>query len=112
MTDSRYTQIRERLVLARKEAGLSQMQAAHLLNMAHSAALSAYENGKREFTIPDLLRMCDVYMCSPCWVITGINPHFGEIEIQKVLDNAIEKGFPMEEADSIIRTLEMLNHGE
>lgn len=73
-------QILNRLVDARKAAGLSQTQAAKLLGYSNASSLSQIESDYRE-TEPNLstfLKMCEVYDVSPVWALTGKNPDFDE----------------------------------
>lgn len=72
---ARVETILERLVAARKNAGLSQGQVAQMLNMVASS-VSHYESGLRGIDLPVLLRLCDIYDVSPAWVVTGSNPNF------------------------------------
>lgn len=73
--EQRVATILERLITARKNARLSQSQAARLLGVAGST-LSHYEAGLRGIDLPVLLRLCEIYDVSPAWVMTGSNPHF------------------------------------
>lgn len=64
-----------RLVIARKQAGLTQAQAAQKLGLAHSS-MSHYESSLRGIDLPLLLQLCDIYDVSPAWVLMGSNPNF------------------------------------
>lgn len=75
-TDNRLDNILERLIDARKAAGLSQTQAARLLGLGNASSLSVYEIGRSVPNLDMFLRMCDTYGCSPVWALTGINPDF------------------------------------
>ena len=78
MTKTR--QIIDRLIEARKAAGLSQTQAAKLLGYSNASSLSQIESDYRE-TEPNLstfLKMCEIYDVSPVWALTGTNPDFDE----------------------------------
>ncbi len=72
--------ILDRLIEARKAAGLSQSQAAKLLGYAAASSLSQLEGDYRdsEPNISMFLKMCEVYDISPVWALTGINPDFDE----------------------------------
>lgn len=72
---ARVSSILERLVTARKNAGLSQGQVAQMLNMV-SSSISHYESGLRGIDLPLLLKLCDIYDVSAAWVVTGSNPNF------------------------------------
>lgn len=70
----------DRLVEARKAAGLSQTQAAKLLGYSAASSLSQIETDNRD-SEPNLtmfLKMCEVYDISPVWALTGVNPDFDE----------------------------------
>lgn len=72
--------ILDRLIEARKAAGLSQTQAALQLGFTAASTLSQIEGDYRdtEPKISLLLRMCEVYDVSIVWVMTGTNPDFDE----------------------------------
>lgn len=73
-------QIINRLIEARKAAGLSQTQAAKLLGYSAASSLSQLEGDYRD-SEPNLsmfLKMCEVYEISPVWALTGVNPDFDE----------------------------------
>lgn len=73
-------QIIERLIEARKAAGLSQTQAAKLLGYSAASSLSQLETEARgsEPNLSMFLKMCEVYDISPVWALTGLNPDFDE----------------------------------
>lgn len=78
--ESKVRQILDRLIEARKAAGLSQTQAAKLLGYSAASSLSQLETDNRgsEPNLTMLLKMCDVYDVSVVWVLTGTNPDFDE----------------------------------
>lgn len=73
----RLDQIRERLAIARKQAGLSQSQLAKFMGYIGTAStISDIESGKNTLSVEHLLRYavwCDV---SEVWLLTGTNPDF------------------------------------
>ena len=77
----------ERLVQARKAAGLTQTQAAKLIGLATASSLSEYElsNAATEPTLTRFLKMCEVYGVSPVWALTGVNPDFDERRIDQMI---------------------------
>lgn len=78
--------ILKRLARAREQAGLSQSQAAKLIDMASGSAISHYESGARELSVVTLLELCRIYDVSPAWALTGVNPSFTEEQRQAVID--------------------------
>lgn len=78
--EDKVRQILDRLIEARKAAGLSQTQAAKLLGYTAASTLSQIEGDFRdtEPKISMLLKMCEVYDVSIIWVLTGTNPDFDE----------------------------------
>lgn len=72
---ARVQSINERLVIARKNAGLTQGQVAEKLRVVAST-ISHYESGLRGVDLPTLLMLCDLYDVSVAWVMTGSNPNF------------------------------------
>lgn len=78
--------IMNRLIEARKAAGLTQTQAAKLLGYTAASTLSQIEGDYRK-TEPNLstfLKMCEVYQVSPVWALTGVNPDFDEDAFDEV----------------------------
>lgn len=70
-------QILDRLIKARKAAGLSQGQVAKLLGLSGTASsVSQWERGGRGLDIQRLIELCDLYGVSVVWVISGRNPEF------------------------------------
>lgn len=73
-------EIIDRLIKARKGAGLSQTQAAKLLGYSGASSLSQIETNNRD-SEPNLtmfLKMCEIYDISPVWALAGVNPDFDE----------------------------------
>lgn len=60
----------ERLKRARKDAGLTQRQAANLLSMKFTD-VSMCEAGALEFTDEQVTAFCKIYEVSKTWVLTG-----------------------------------------
>jgi transcriptional regulator with XRE-family HTH domain len=65
----------ERLVIARKNAGLTQKQAAKLLGV-HAVSVARWETEARGIEMHLFLQLCHMYDASPAWVLTGKNPDF------------------------------------
>lgn len=78
----------KRLAMARKEAGLSQGQAARLLGWETGAAVSHIETGNRRLTMSVFLHMCAAYGVSTTWALTGINPFFDPRKIIEAIGEA------------------------
>lgn len=78
--ETKVRQILDRLIEARKGAGLSQGQAAKLLGYSAASSLSQLETDNRgsEPNLTMLLKMCEAYDVSIVWVMTGVNPDFDE----------------------------------
>lgn len=68
-------EILERLVTARKAAGLSLSQVAHLTGQSRPA-LECIESGAMPLDMELYLKLCDLYGASEIWVLTGVNPYF------------------------------------
>jgi len=69
-------EIIDRLVLARKNAGLTQTEAALMVGLSCASSLSQYESGSRK-SVPTLtlfLKLCTVYEIDPVWALTGVDP--------------------------------------
>jgi len=104
MTKTR--EIINRLVSARKVAGLSQTEAAKLLGYTNASSLSAIESDYRD-TEPSLsmfLKMCEIYNVSPIWALSGKKPDFNEREIQmlKQISNSLTLISELEELRKIL----------
>lgn len=79
--EQQIAEIKARLVLARKRAGLSQGQAAKLVGMNAASSLSQHENDRSTPTLELFLKLCKVYGISPVWALTGVNPDFDATDI-------------------------------
>lgn len=81
--------IMDRLIEARKAAGLNQTQAARLLGFSSASTLSQYESDYRstEPTLSMFLLMCEIYGVSTVWAITGHNPDFDEESFNHMVAN-------------------------
>lgn len=85
--DMQASQIVQRLVEARKRAGLTQGQVAKLAGYAGGASsFQNYESGKTALTMPLFLNLCTVYGVSPVWALTGMNPEFDHEEAKRLLN--------------------------
>lgn len=70
--------IMERLIDARKGAGLSQSQAAKLLDITQTTLSAIERNRNLGTSLSMFLKMCEIYDISPVWALTGHNPDFDE----------------------------------
>ncbi len=109
MTTAR--QILDRLIDARKAAGLSQTQAAKLLGYSAPSSLSQIEGDYRD-SEPNLtmfLKMCEIYDVSPVWALTGVNPDFDESAFNELTQftNAAIEGIA-----NLKETLKRLNYSK
>ena len=93
-----YAQILERLIKARKNAGLSQGQVGVMIGMSTSG-FSDIERGKNPLYVERLLLLVDIYGVSIEWVMTGVNPYF---DPQTILD---ARGRMTEDMDKILDLL-------
>ena len=75
--NQRLDAIRERLTIARKQAGLSQKQLARLMGYGgFSSTISNLENGERGLKVEHLLQYSELCDVSEVWLLTGVNPNF------------------------------------
>ncbi len=88
--DQQIAGIKERLILARKRAGLSQGQAAQMVGLGAASSLAQHEVGRSVPTLTLFLRLCEVYGVSPIWALTGVNPEFDATEILRAASGAAE----------------------
>lgn len=65
--DTKKAAIASRLVLARKQAGLTQGQVAEMLNLSRPS-VSEFEAGRRNVTATELSRLADMYGVSTTWL--------------------------------------------
>ncbi|MFA5377871.1 MAG: helix-turn-helix transcriptional regulator [Dehalococcoidia bacterium] len=86
--DQQIVKIKARLTLARKQAGLSQSQAAQLLSLKGASSFTDYESGTFAPALDKFLRLCEIYGVSPVWALTGVNPDFDATEILQVANGA------------------------
>lgn len=96
----------ERLKRARVLAGLSQAQAAKLLDMDSSSTISHYESGLRTLSVETLLRLCEIYGASEVWVLSGVNPDF---DPSPVFEAAERMRVATKDVDAILETLEIVS---
>lgn len=102
---SQYEQIIERLILARKTAGLSQSQVGKLCGYS-IMWLSDIECRKTHMTVETLLQLVSVYDVSIEWVMTGVNPYF---DPQKLMEHAERLG---EDAGAILQLFTILDNNK
>lgn len=75
-------EIGQRLKEARKLAGLSQAQAAHVLGI-HRPSVSEIEAGNRRISAEELSELCETYDVAPDWVL-GRSPETLDIDDPKL----------------------------
>jgi transcriptional regulator with XRE-family HTH domain len=80
--------ILDRLIKARKNAGLSQGQVVLMLELAAASSFTGIEAGTSALTLKRFLRLCEIYNIDPTWAITGINPKFDPQVIVDVVSKA------------------------
>lgn len=68
--DIKTLDILDRLVIARKNAGLTQVQAGKLLGVT-DRTMSNYETGRTKLLVSIFLEMCEAYEVDICWALTG-----------------------------------------
>lgn len=102
--DSRLSAILERLAHARTHAGLTQSQAAKLMQLESGSSISQYEGGLRKVTLETFLRMCELYGASEMWILTGVNPDF---DPQPAIEALERMKASREDVDKILETLSM-----
>jgi transcriptional regulator with XRE-family HTH domain len=94
--------ILQRLVKARKNAGLSQSQAARLVGLSSASSFSPIEDGTIAITLKRFLTLCDIYDIDLTWALTGVNPHV-DVEALKTLTSRVWS--TQEEIESLIELL-------
>lgn len=80
----------QRLIKARKQAGLSQSQVAKLLGYDSHASIVAMERGERKLTVERMYRLAKIYNVDRVWLITGENPNFDRGAFNKIRTKAQE----------------------
>lgn len=105
--DERYAKILARLAAARKSAGLSQGQLGKLLGGLTSSAICDIEKGRNPLAVDRLLQICDLCFVSVEWVMTGINPNFGDAKRQEVIDALSKTKIAAEDLHRLLDDLEM-----
>ena len=93
--------ISERLKLAREFAGLSQVQAAKLLDVSRPA-ISEIEASRRNVTSAELVQFCDIYDVDVNWLLGEVDSDNDDVdskiqlaarEISKMSDSDKDKLF-------------------
>ena len=69
-------ELKDRIALARKQAGLSQEQLGERLGVSRQA-VSKWESGQANPDVDYLARMCDVLKISSDWLLLGREPESG-----------------------------------
>jgi transcriptional regulator with XRE-family HTH domain len=95
----------ERLVTARKNAGLSQSQVAKMIGLAGASGFSQVEDGTNALTLDRFMTLCDIYDIDLTWALTGVNPHV-DVEALKTLAGRVWS--TQEEVESLIELITSL----
>ncbi len=74
-------QIAERLKLARELSGLSQAQAATILNFSRPT-ISEIEQGRRNVSGTELIQFSDIYDVDVNWILSGAEDEYANSKIQ------------------------------
>lgn len=91
----------DRIIRARTDAGLSQLQAARLLGISN-VTLSRYEAGARTMPRHRLDRMAQVYGVSVEWLLEG-KPSLSDAQAEAIRERL--KGIPQDAVDKAIALL-------
>jgi transcriptional regulator with XRE-family HTH domain len=67
-TSDRYTSLREALIAARREKGLTQSEVAERLGKAQSF-VSKYESGERRLDVIEFIEVCQILGIKPASII-------------------------------------------
>jgi transcriptional regulator with XRE-family HTH domain len=81
-------EIKARLTIARKQAGLSQAQAAQMIGLKGASSFTDYEDGWFAPALDKFLQLCEIYGVSPVWALTGVNPDFDFSEVKDIVDRS------------------------
>lgn len=97
-----YKAVLLRLISARENAGLSQSQAAKLMDLSREQ-LKMMEEGSSSLSLEQFLTMAETYEVNRSWLIGGVNPSFDPAPVIEAL------GDEHEDLASILDTLEMIS---
>jgi len=98
--------ILDRLIVARKAAGLSQGQVSKILGRANGITVSHIETGRDRLTMELFLELCQIYHCSEVWALTGVNPNFDPQPIIEIL------GEHYADLDKVLSLMTMMKSGD
>lgn len=79
-------EIMQRLAIARKEAGLTQSQAARLIGVSSRTITHWESQSKRWPPLNTFIKMCELYGVNIVWVMTGTNPDLDPAPTMQLLD--------------------------
>jgi transcriptional regulator with XRE-family HTH domain len=96
----------ERLKWAREQAGLSQTQAARLLNGSRSN-IWRWETGNPEMSADTLRRVAEIYDVSTDWLLTG-KGGLSDDELELMSIQAARTNIAAEDFDKLISLLQSL----
>lgn len=96
----------ERLKQAREQAGLSQTQAARLLNGSRSN-IWRWETGNPEMSAETLRRVAEIYDVSTDWLLTG-KGGLSDDELEQMSIQAARTNISVADFDKLIYLLQML----
>ena len=104
---TRRTAIAERLRMAREAAGLSQGQAAKLMDM-HRPTVSEIEAGRRRLAADELARFAEVYGIGVAWVLGEHNEGTDDVSDRIKLAARQLGGLKDEDLDKLMRLLQSM----
>lgn len=99
--------IATRLSLARQQAGLSQTQAAKLLNVARPT-ISEIESGRRKVTAEELVHFSNIYDVDIKWLSGKDTEHVDEVRDKLQLAARNMAGMKSEDLERVIALLTSL----
>lgn len=100
-----------RLRWAREQAGLSQGQVAHRLNV-HRPTISQIESGDRNVRIEELDKFAEIYGVERTWLIDGDAALAGERDPRIELAARELRKMKREDLDAILRLIQVLRDNE
>ena len=101
------TAIAARLRMARKAAGLSQGQAAKLMDM-HRPTVSEIEAGRRRLAADELARFAKTYGVSAAWVVGEIDDEADDVSDRVKLAARQLSSLKDEDLDKLMRLLQCM----
>ena len=102
--------IAARLRMARQEAGLSQGQAAKLMEM-HRPTVSEIEAGRRRLAADELARFAKTYGVSAAWVVGENDDYSDDVSDRVKLAARQLSGLNNDDLDKLMRLLRSMRGG-